>query len=669
MKYKEYFSKAYPILLYILKIHLLALIILSILRLILLLTNLENAESVESTYIINAFQLGFFFDNIGVSIITVFPLLATFALSFFKSIKDFVRKLFNLYYIVAYTVLFGFSIANIPYFNYFFRHLDVGILDWLSHDTEGFGMIFTESGYYKYYILFFVIVVLFTWAVISFSKKWSNTNNSDRDKNNNIGIKFVLTCTILLVLCYSGITRKHHINQPILLWTAYLSPSSFANELTTSPVYNTLVSIVTPKYKDKEVKHIISEEAALDLLKKDFAVQSFDTTVSPICRKIIPAGQERKANVVIVLMESMSSFYLNETPQLTPYLNKLKNNSYFFNNIYSPGTHTNQGIFASLYGIPGLFDRVIMDDRVMGGTDHLPLCEGLPLNLNAKGYTSCFFVSHDKSYNNTDMFLYRNGYDLRNVYAKENYPKEKYVNYWGVDDDYLLGYAIQTFNKEKESPFFGTIMTITNHPEYVVPEEFKSISNDASEQAVFYADHCIQKFMEEASKEDWYKNTIFVFVGDHGKILGKQQFEVPTTLNHVPLMIYSPLFADMPKTIENFGTQIDIFPTVMGLLNIEYENNSLGIDLLKEKRPYAVFTTDEKLGCINDHYLYCYNTLSKQEVMYNYKKNDVTNLATIEKNAFDSIRNYAAATVQATNYLLKNGFTRRKDHTEEKKED
>ncbi len=191
MKYKKYFSKAYPILIYILKIHLLALVILSILRLILLLTNLENAESVEPTYIINAFQLGFFFDNIGVSIITVFPLLATFALSFFKSIKDFVRKLFNLYYIVAYTVLFGFSIANIPYFNYFFRHLDVGILDWLSHDTEGFGMIFTESGYYKYYILFFVIIALFIWAVISFSKKWSNTNNSDRDKNNNIGIKFV----------------------------------------------------------------------------------------------------------------------------------------------------------------------------------------------------------------------------------------------------------------------------------------------------------------------------------------------------------------------------------------------------------------------------------------------------------------------------------------------
>lgn len=149
-------------------------------------------------------------------------------------------------------------------------------------------------------------------------------------------------------------------------------------------------------------------------------------------------------------------------------------------------------------------------------------------------------------------------------------------------------------------------------------------------------------------------------MGDHGKILGKQEFEIPTSLNHIPLMIYSPLFTDMPKTFKNFGTQIDIFPTLIRLLNIEYENNSLGIDLLKEKHPYAVFTTDEKLGCINERYLYCYNTLSKQEVMYDYKKNDLTNLATVKKAAFDSIRNYAAATVQTTNYLLKNGITRRK---------
>ncbi|WP_029903671.1 LTA synthase family protein [Prevotella sp. 10(H)] len=666
MNYKKYLKNLYPVIAYIFKIHLLALVILSLLRLVLFLTNLDSAEHVDTVYLTGAFSLGIFFDNIGVAFTSVLPIIAALILSFFDSYKDVFRKLFNAYYIIAYTFIFAFCVANIPYFNYFFRHLDIGILDWLSHDTEGISMLFTESGYYKYYLLFFLIIIGFSLCVVFFGRQWKKYKNRVTTNIKLEITKLLVVFILLSTITYMGVTRKHHWMQPIMLWTAYLSPSSFANELTTSPLYNCMVSVVTPKYKDKEVSHVISTDDSFKLLRQDFANQEIQEEISPVCRKITPEESERRANVVIVLMESMSSYYLDETPHLTPFLNELKNKSYYFKNFYSPGTHTNQGIFATLYGIPGLFDRVIMDDRVMSGTDRMPLCEGLPVNLNMKGYTSSLFVSHDKSYNNTDMFLYRNGYEINNIYAKENYPESKIVNEWGVDDAYLLEYAIDIFNKEK-APFFATIMTITNHPPYVVPKEYESISKDGAEQTVYYSDQCIKKFLEEASKQDWYNNTIFVFLGDHGKKLGGQLFEMSLPLNHVPLMIYSPLLEDMPKTFDNYGTQTDIFPTVMGLLNMEYENNSLGIDLLKEKRPYAVFTSDEKLGCINDRYFYCYNILSKQEVMYDYKSNDITNLATTNKNAFDSIRSYAAATVQATNYLLKNELTRRKDLAIDKK--
>ena len=90
----------------------------------------------------------------------------------------------------------------------------------------------------------------------------------------------------------------------------------------------------------------------------------------------------------------------------------------------------------------------------------------------------------------------------------------------------------------------------------------------------------------------------------------------------------------------------------MGLLNIEYDNNSLGINLLKEKTKYTVFTTDNKLGCINDKYLYCYNTLSEKEFFYDYK-NRTVNISKDYPIALDSIRSYAAATVELTKLLLK----------------
>lgn len=259
-----------------------------------------------------------------------------------------------------------------------------------------------------------------------------------------------------------------------------------------------------------------------------------------------------------------------------------------------------------------------------------------------------------------DMFFSLNGYEMKNLHSRENYPPSEYVSPWGVNDGYLFKYAANTLGNNDGQPFFGGILTISNHPDYIIPDEFKYVSKNDSEQAVFYSDQCIKQFMDDAAKHDWFDNTIFVFVADHGRLEGQALYEMPLSFNHVPLIIYSPLFEDAPKVIDTYGGQIDIFPTVMGLLNMDYENNSLGIDLMKETRPYAVFSSDDKLGCIDDNFLYCYNTLSKQEYLYDYKANNSQNVASVHKEAFDSMRVYASATVQVTNYLLTNQLLRKK---------
>lgn len=657
---KKYIHKLYFLLSFILKVHFLGLLMLSLVRLALLLANLQNVAGVAGSSLFEAFSLGLFIDNIVVSYVSsVAILLAAMSTLFFDISKKAFRYCGNIYFIVAYVFILGLGIADIPYFGYFYKHMDVSVLDWLSHDTEGYGMIFGESAYYKYYLLFIVAIVLFSFGTIWFSRKLTTYSREEESQPKYMIVKFIILGLALALICYMGVRRKYYLMQPITEWTTFLHSNSFVNELTMNPVYSYMVSTFVPQSKDKEVAHVISLEDSFALLKKDFIAQSFDSTVSPISRKIIYEGKELRANVVVVLMESMSSYYVEEASHLTPQLNALKNRSFYFKNFYSAATHTNQGIFATLYGIPALFDKTIMDNRVASGNRTLPLCEGLPFNLNMKGYSSAFFLSHEKSFNNTDMFLLRNGYNTRQIYSLENYPKSEIKNSWGVADDYLFKYATGIFNKELE-PFFGTIMTITNHPAYIVPKEFKSISSDESEQAVYFSDYCVGQFLKNAAKEEWYKNTIFVFVGDHGKIAGKQQYEMPLSLNHVPLLIYSPLFENEARVIDDMGTQIDIFPTIMGLLNMSYENNSLGIDLFREKRPYAVFTTDDKLGCINDTYLYGYNTASKQEVMYDYRAGSTKDISSDHKEAFDSIRGYAAATVQVTNYLLKNELTKRK---------
>lgn len=660
MKPEIYLKNLYPVLSYIFKLHILSLALLALIRVILMLVNYENVEQASSFLIRGSVILGGFIDNVTVSYISLLPLICAFFIALTSSEAKTLRYVYNAYYIITYTVVIGFTVADIPYFNYFFKHIDPSAIDWLKNDKQGIDMLFAESGYYKYYLLFFGLIALFSFLTVLFGRQWGNYRK--REAKTGIGgtLRYIGLFTTLGLICFMGVAKKHHKMHPIKISTPYQSTNSFMNQMTISPFYNYIISIGVVKEREAEI-NFVNESDAFEIIKKDFGYKDFNETISPVCRTIQPEGEELRANMIIILMESMSSYFLSETPQLTPYLNRLAGESYYFTNIYSPGTHTNQGIFSTLYGIPAYFSKIITDDRSSKSSGPIPVCEGLPWNLAEKGYTNLFYLPHEKSYNNMDMFLYKNGYEMENIYSRENYPDSVFVNRWGAPDKYLFEFTIANLKEQHNSPFFASIMTVTNHPEYVIPKEFTEISKDVEEQAVYYSDYCIKKFMEDASKQEWYDNTIFVFLGDHGKIKGRQDFEMPLSLNHIPLIIYSPLFRDdMPKVIEKFGTQTDVFPTVMGLLNTEYDNNSLGVDLFRENRSYAVFTSDDKLGCINDRFLYCYNTLSKREFLYDYKEGS-QEVSAAYKDSLADMRNYVSASVQVTNYLLKNRLTKRNE--------
>ena len=206
----------------------------------------------------------------------------------------------------------------------------------------------------------------------------------------------------------------------------------------------------------------------------------------------------------------------------------------------------------------------------------------------------------------------------------------------------------------------ATFLTISNHPPYIIPETFKDKGSDDNDRIVAFADHAICSFMEAAAKEDWYENTIFILLGDHGKVLTQQsqQYDMALTYNHIPLIIYSPLFKDAPKRFKQMGGQIDIFPTVMGLLNIPYENNTPGIDLFHEERPFIYFVSNTHLGCVNDQYLYIYNPSEKKESLHDYKNLRIDNLTTKYPALRDSMRQYSISMMEVSDYVVESGVLR-----------
>ena len=155
--------------------------------------------------------------------------------------------------------------------------------------------------------------------------------------------------------------------------------------------------------------------------------------------------------------------------------------------------------------------------------------------------------------------------------------------------------------------------------------------------------------MTEAEKQPWFDNTIFVLLGDHGKLVGSPESEIPQSYNHIPLMIYGKDI--QPEIKDNFGGQVDVAPTLLGLLNISYTQNNLGIDLLKEQRPCMFYTADNLIAARDTTHLYIYSPDNKQE--FRYEQTGSTLHVAEDNEAFQRLKNYCFSMLQSTEYLVK----------------
>ncbi len=666
---------------YLLSVHVTGLIILSFFRLILFLTNTQHIADADDkiSLFLNAMLKGIQFDNLIGCYVIVLPLFVLSALALFNLISRISIKIFNVYFIVFYTLIFALSAADIPYFQYFFAHIGGSVFNWTGFGATTAGMLFQETSYYIYFALFVALVVAFSFVVRRFGKK-ALAQKSTNLKGKDYLIYIPLTI-VVWGLSFCGV-RGGFERYPLRVSNAYFSTNSFINQLGVNPAFFFIKSSTAFFKKHNTLDGIMDTKVAIATAQKLLNITDDEGYKNPIARAVVAEGEPVKANVVIVLMESLAVEDLATEyngRNLMPFLNDLISRSYYFENFYSAGVHTNNGIASTLYGYPPQFDKTMMGVSVDQYT-------GLPVTLRDAGYQTLFFLTSNPQYDNMNSFLLENGFDR--VYSQYDYPQEKAVNNFGVQDDFLFEYGIETLNtlSQQDEPFFATFMTVSNHPPYVIPKEFADAGGDDKQRIISFADHSMKEFMEDARRQSWFENTIFVFLGDHGRIQGAQRYDMSLTYNHVPLIIYSPLFQDMPKIFSQFGGrkrntctvvsdhhlgciddeffympkifsqfggQVDVFATGMGMLNRSYENSSMGVDLFREERPYMYFVSDHHLGCIDDEFFYMYSPSAKADALYDYRNGRTENLIEGYRAKADSMKNYGVSMMLTSDYLVK----------------
>jgi phosphoglycerol transferase MdoB-like AlkP superfamily enzyme len=640
---KKIISKIPYFIKFVTGLYIICLAVLFLLRVFLLLYVTDLGKEFFSVHVFNVFIIGFQFDTVVLSYILAIPLLTLYVYSILSLRNRLILKLISFYLVVILPLLLLLTIADIPYFRFFNNRITEASLQWIGSFDIVMKMVISDNKF----LIFLIISIISELLLINFLYKYLKRSLVENDsfKISNISRKIIYTVFFLILTFFCFLGMRGTLSHPIRQGDAFYCNNASLNQIGLNPAFTFIKS-----YTDKV--NLMDNKQALQNTRNLLQITNSINSISEIAREIKCDSSIKKYNIIIVLMESMSANYLGvfgNKDGLTPTLDSLACNSWFFTNAYSAGIHTNNGIFSTLFSFPAL--------RRIRPMSTVPARKfsGFSYTLKQYGYRNLFFCDHSDRFDNIGCFIPENYFDI--VYSEKDFPKEKICGPFGVPDDYLFSYSLNVLNKNCSSqPFFATILTSTNHSPYNIPDYFNSSKTDIEQVAVSYADWSIRKFLQAAEKQSWFKNTIIIFVADHGIITGNNPYDLKLSYHHIPIIFYNSLILGSPKIIENYMGQIDIFPTIMGLLNISYINNTLGVNVLSLKRECIYFSSDDKIGCINNKWLYVYRFGGK-ESLYKYTIGDLTDYSKLNSFELNNLRNYAFSNIQAAEYIISHDKT------------
>lgn len=389
-------------------------------------------------------------------------------------------------------------------------------------------------------------------------------------------------------------------------------------------------------------------------LQKLVATEGAKFSGNDLTRTVSSNGPEKRYNVMLVCEESLSAAFLKEfgsTENITPNLDSLVNHSLVFTNLFATGTRTVRGMEAITLSIPPTPGSSIVRRP---GNENLFTLGAV---FDQKGYDTKFIYGGYGYFDNMNYFFGNNGFSVvdRGLFTKS---ETSFANAWGVCDGDLFEKAISEADKSVANgkPFFQFIMTTSNHRPYTYPNGCVDIpSGTGRSGAVKYTDYAIGKLISQLKQKDWFKNTILVIIADHcNNSAGKSTMNLEKY--HIPFIVYNPSIVN-PSKIDTQCSQIDVAPTILGLMGWNYESKFFGKDILKMKpeEQRALMGTYQKLGYLKGNSFVLLDVQRRGDCFTYDKKSNTLTKAPKNKELIDE----AVAYYQGAYYLFKNNLMKR----------
>lgn len=515
-------------------------------------------------------------------------------------------------------------------------------VNYLIYTNEVIGNIMQSYPVIPIFSALFFVTVIITYFILKNAKTFISEIPNLKEK-----IKLSGFYIILVLICLIGI--------PTLAKTEN-SKNVFVNELQANGLYKFYLAFENNKLDYFKFYKTLPNTKAFAILKQQYPSIAGENTSQTITADSL----EVHKNVVLITIESLSADFMKSygnKQNITPFLDSLAQKSIQFTNIYAAGNRTVRGLEAVTLCLPPTAGESVVkreDNKNKFSTGAI---------FKQKGYDVKFMYGGDAFFDNMQDFYAGNAYQ---IVDKSGFSPEEitFSNVWGVCDEDMYNKAIKVMNSEagKNKPFFNHIMTVSNHRPFTYPNNKIDIPGDIKSRdgGVKYTDYALKKFFEMASKQSWFQNTVFVIVADHcASSAGKTK--LPLDKYRIPAFIYTP----NGKAFEcrTLMSQIDLMPTLFGLLHFDYQSKFFGQDVLKsDYKPRAFIATYQDLGLIKDNVL---TILSPKQVVkqYELKLNPKPGIAPEYQIYYDEIPLHTERTAlvnetisfyQTASYMLKN---------------
>ncbi len=525
------------------------------------------------------------------------------------------------------------------------------------------------------YPVVWILIGLLVWGIVGyfFTKKLLTFTFAREDKYRWKGNLAWFFAGLLL----TGGLMFGQVSQYPLRWSnAYHSTNNFICNLTLNPVINLFDTYRFAKSKDYDAaaarKYYPEVAAYLQVDHPDAETLNYE-------RRIDGSQKPHNYNVVLIFMESFAwnkSSFTNPDLDPTPFAKKLADKSILFTNFFTPTSATARAVFATLTGIP--------DVSAVKTSSRNPLIVDQHLVANAlKDYEKYYFIGGSSSWGNIRGIIEHN---LSNVhmYEEGKFQNEHRNDVWGISDLDLFREANRILEADQQQtgkPFFAIIQTAGYHRPYTIPQDNagfvpdtkiteeqahkRSFVSVAEYNSLRLSDHFLQEFFRLAEQSQYYKNTLFVIFGDHG-LAAPESENMPrgyvewNLINHqVPLILAGPVIK-RPQVITETASQVDIIPTVMGLLGRGYMTRAIGRDVLGKKHEpgaflYAWAQDPHPIGFVQGEYYYQTLGVDGQDGLYKFGATDFNrDLSKEQPQRYAHMKNMALGLYETSKYLLYN---------------